>query len=97
MFNAGYSALKEDYKSHSSHPSLSGLNMGAAAGVPDSQPSISSLDQNLSPGVPRDGEDLYTWMAKHQDFVDTGDKMEPGVINKGAFWVSLSFYVFLWG
>ncbi|XP_054257192.1 bridge-like lipid transfer protein family member 1 [Macrosteles quadrilineatus] len=82
VFNTGYSALKEDYKSHSSHPSLSGLNMGA----PDSQPSNSSLDQNLSPGVPKDGEDLYTWMAKHQDFVDTGDKIEPGVINKGAFW-----------
>lgn len=60
--------------------------------MPDSQPSISSLDnQVLSPGsgqAPRDSDDLYTWMAKHQDFVEaTNDKVEPGFVNKGAFWV----------
>ncbi|XP_046668210.1 transmembrane protein KIAA1109 homolog isoform X3 [Homalodisca vitripennis] len=85
VFGTGYSTLKEDHKSHSSHHSL----------VPDSQPSIASLDnQVLSPGTyqmpvpgPRDGEDLYTWMAKHQDFVETAnDKIEPGVVNKAAFW-----------
>lgn len=86
MFGTGYSALKEEHKSHSSHPSL------LSGAVPDSQPSISSLDnQVLSPGsgqAPRDSDDLYTWMAKHQDFVEaTNDKVEPGFVNKGAFWV----------
>lgn len=99
MYNLlGYSTLKEDHKSHSSHPSLySGtgvIGTNQNNGAPESQHSIISLEnQNLSPGSyqapAKDGEDLYTWMAKQQDFVDaTNETVEPGIVNKAAYWVS---------
>lgn len=74
VFVGGYTTLKEDPKAHSSHPSL----------LPDSHPSITSL----SP-PPQEGEDLYTWMAKHQDFEQPPvDKVEPATVTEGTFWVS---------
>lgn len=90
--------MKEDHKSHSSHPSLYSSGAGGTGGqaggaAPGSQHSVTSLDnQNLSPGsyqaTAKDGEDLYTWMAKQQDFVGTStEKFEPGIVNKGAYWV----------
>lgn len=99
----GYSTLKEDHKSHSSHPSLySGGAPGAAPAVsggnaPDSQHSITSLEnQNFSPGgsyVPpvskEGGEDLYTWMAKQQEFIQPPDDKVPICgIPKGHYWVN---------
>lgn len=75
---------------------MGGQGGGAA---PGSQHSVTSLDnQNLSPGSyqapAKDGEDLYTWMAKQQDFVGTSTEgLEPGIVNKGAYWVINGFLV----
>uniref|UniRef100_A0A1B6DJ95 Bridge-like lipid transfer protein family member 1 C-terminal domain-containing protein n=2 Tax=Clastoptera arizonana TaxID=38151 RepID=A0A1B6DJ95_9HEMI len=92
----GYSTLKEDHKSHSSHPSLysgpGALGASQINDAPESQHSIMSLEnQNLSPGSyqapAKEGEDLYTWMAKQQDFGDaTTETVEPGTVNKESYW-----------
>ncbi|XP_075226335.1 transmembrane protein KIAA1109 homolog tweek [Lycorma delicatula] len=99
----GYSTLKEDHKSHSSHPSLYSGGGGAGTGgqgqstagnnAPESQHSMTSLEnQNFSPSsyVPptsKEGEDLYTWMAKQQEFVQPKDeKVTICGIPKGHYW-----------
>nr|XP_018906485.1 PREDICTED: uncharacterized protein KIAA1109 isoform X3 [Bemisia tabaci] len=77
---SGYSALKEDLPHVGSNPSLhSVVNIAV-----DSQHSITSLDNHgpFSPltsgasGKGDGGEDLYTWMAKQQDFMQ-GSSPEP--------------------
>lgn len=109
MYLSGYSTLKEDHKSHSSHPSLysGGIgNVGQGTGNgPDSQHSITSLEnQNFSPlgsCVPSEskegGEDLYTWMAKQQEFIQPKDDKVPILgIPKGHYWVIVNFQCYLY-
>ncbi|XP_039287951.1 LOW QUALITY PROTEIN: transmembrane protein KIAA1109 [Nilaparvata lugens] len=118
----GYSTLKEDYKSHSSHPSLTlqgvggmNANNGGGVGTGDSHHSLTSLDQlnnqqtqqSFSPsysahaqkdsggGGGGGGEDLYTWMAKQQEFETPAANEESkmaaapvGGIPKGDYWTN---------
>ncbi|CAG2056243.1 unnamed protein product [Timema podura] len=73
----GYVPLKKERTSaqannHESNPSLNSETHG-------SQHSVNSLDHNMSPTAPATirgpgpatGEDLYSWMAKQQDFMNS--------------------------
>nr|CAD7425599.1 unnamed protein product [Timema monikensis] len=75
----GYVPLKKERGSsqahnHESNPSLNSETHG-------SQHSVNSLDNNMSPTAPAtsrgtgpaSGEDLYSWMAKQQDFMNSGE------------------------
>ena len=93
----GYGTLREEKPpqtsvSHQLESNPSTYSGGIGHG---SQNSTSSLDQITSPSSyyytkPNNlGEDLYSWMAKQQEFIKDNDKSQ----NKGN-WVSTNDYFF---
>ncbi|XP_014242068.1 uncharacterized protein KIAA1109 isoform X2 [Cimex lectularius] len=73
----GYSTLKKDQTrslvTNGSNPSL----CSGGRGEPDGQEtSIPSLDRTLSPPRDTDNDDLYTWMAKQQEFTEAKKEKE---------------------
>ncbi|CAH1406051.1 unnamed protein product [Nezara viridula] len=71
----GYSTLKEDpvlgRKDNITNGSLGSLCSKGGRGEPDGQESMASLDRTVSPPREAAAEDLYTWMAKQQEFTES--------------------------
>ena len=83
FFSLGYGTLREEKTSqiHVSHSHQLGSNPSIySGGGHGSQHSTGSIDQVTSPTVQNSnrpvntGEDLYSWMAKQQEFIKDSDK-----------------------